>query len=332
MKKQKVLLLGLGNFGHSWAEAVIPACADRAEFVAAVDQRAERFSYVPEGVPCYTDLDTALSETHPDLVVNVTPPTAHTDLNDHLLALGYAVLCEKPIAGDLDDAMRMDACYAERGGFLMIADNYRYSTVFRKARAIIASGELGAVHAVQCHFRHWHPDHTMFYHGRLAQPLLTDVTIHHLDVARYLTGAEAERVLAETWSAPYAWYAERPANAAIRTWMTGHVPFHYFGTLAAPSTSSDWNGDWDIECDKGVLRIRMSRLYVYDTEEGAPYEVPLGAVEADSRIPMLVEALDAVAEGRKGETDLVDNLKTFRWMQAAVTSAEQQCEVCPDTL
>ena len=115
MSTFKVLLIGLGNFGHTWADTVLPACQGEILFAAAVDQRPERFSYVPENVPCFTEIQTALTEIRPDLVINVTPPTAHTAINTMLLNAGLPVLCEKPAAADLEDAEAMLAVYRKTG-------------------------------------------------------------------------------------------------------------------------------------------------------------------------------------------------------------------------
>lgn len=328
MDAVQVLLLGVGNFGSSWAQKVIPACADCCTFAAAVDQQPERFRHVPPGVPCFTDLDAALQAIQPDLVINVTPPHLHTVHNMHLLSLGYPVLCEKPIADNPRDAEELLAYYQRQGGFLMIADNYRYAPVFRKCRQMLQSGALGAIHSVQCHFSHHHPDASPFYHGQLDQPLLLDVTVHHLDVARYLIGAEPIRTYCETWAAPYAWYQQRPANATIQAAMANGSHFSYDGTLATPAGTTDWNGEWEIECDGGVLQVHQSQLFLYHQPEGKPTPIQLDSGEAESRLPMLREAIQALQCQRKAETDLTDNIKTYRWIQDAIRSSQAHAAVC----
>ncbi len=322
MNPIKVLLLGVGQFGITWARDVIPKCADCCTFAAAVDRQRDRLDLVPPGVARFTDLDEALETVHPDLVLNVTPPDLHTHLNLRLLSLGYPVLCEKPLAGSMDEAEALLAHVQQQGGFLMIADNYRYAPVMRACRRYIAAGALGAIHAVQCHFRRSHPDFSQFYHGRLDQPLLLDVTVHHLDVARYLTGEEPVRTRCETWNAPHAWYQERPASAVIWSEMTGNVRFSYFGTLAAPESTTDWNGNWEIECDRGVLQIIDSKLYLW--QDGVRTPLATDDSETESRILMLREAICAVRERHRGETDLTDNIKTFRWVQDAIQSSAQK--------
>lgn len=327
MDKTRVLLIGLGNFGGSWARNIIPACSDVCEFAAAVDLVEENLKKAPAGVPVYTDIDRALSEIHPDLVINVTPPNAHTDLNIRLMELGYPVICEKPAAGSPEDADRMERYYLEHGGFLAIMDDYRYSPVFRKAKEVLNSGKYGPIHTVNTNFRHYHPDYSRFYHGRLSQPLLLDVSIHHLDVCRYLTGAEPETTYCETFGAPYAWYGSRPANAVIHSHMTNGVFFTYFGTLAAHAGTTVWNADWEIECDKGTLKISGNRLYVYEDHEGDAREIEFEDAGNASREPMLRSILSAFTAGDKCESDFTDNIRTYRWLSAAIESSERHAEV-----
>jgi len=325
MEKIKVLVLGLGNFGHSWADSVLPACGDDAELVGVVDQCQKRWNGICETVPKFTAITEALDKTAPDLVINVTPPNAHLALTALLLRRNIPVLCEKPIADSLDSAVRMGEVFRETGGFLMIGENYRYHPVFRKAKALLRERNLGKLHHIQCNFRHYHPDYSMYYHGALPHPLLEDVTIHHLDLARYLSGKEPVRVWCREFPAPYSWYGSRPASAMIVTEMTDNVVFQYIGTLASPESSTDWNGYWELEYDRGILQIRKDTVSIL--QGGRMSEITVNESAADSRVPMLQEACQALRENRQAETAYGDNFKTFLWMHSAIRSSETQAWV-----
>jgi len=320
MEKVKVLVLGLGNFGYSWADKIVPACNDCARLVAVVDKRKERWEGIDESVPRYLDLEQALEETKPELVINVTPPDLHFETNEFLLLKNIPVLCEKPIADTYENAVKTSKVLEETQGFLMIGENYRYHNVFREARKILDSGILGKIHMLDCHFRHEHADFSMFYHGALKHPLLSDVSIHHLDLARYLIGEEPIKVWCKEYDAKYSWYDYRSASAMLVTEMTNDVIFHYDATLASPVSTTDWNGNWEIECDKGVLQIRNSRLYLHREESIEEIPVPEGG--EDSREALLREACAAVREKRKGETDFADNINSFNWMEKAILASD----------
>ena len=322
MDRIKVLVLGLGNYGHSWATSVLPECREYAKLVGVVERQKEKWQGIDEAVPKFEDLQEAVEETTPDLVINVTPPTMHYELSAFLLRKNIAVLCEKPIADSYENAVKLGCVLHETNGFLMIGENYRYHTVFREAKRILKTNDLGKIHQVQCCFRHYHPDYSMFYHGTLKHPLLEDVTIHHLDLARYLSDKEPLKVWCKEFGANYSWYADRPASAAIITEMTDGVLFQYSGTLASPVSATNWNGNWEIECDHGVLKIENDKILVM--KEGEMKEISVAKEAEDSRIIMLREACLALQEKRKAETDYADNFKSFNWMQKAISSSQLQ--------
>jgi len=315
-KKLKILVLGLGNFGKSWVESVVSACSDITELVGAVDEDVNKHI---ERIPCFTKLEEAVSCTMPELVINVTPPHVHNEVNKWLMERNISVLCEKPIASNYEEAKVMQSFAKQSPSFLMIGENYRYSEMFRYCRRLIENNNFGRIHMIECRFRHFHLDYSMYYHGKLEHPLLTDVAIHHLDVARYLTGEEPVSVWAEEYSAPYSWYKERPATALILTTMTGNIRFNYFGTLASPESTTDWSGDWEIECDHGIICIQNGSIFTYENGSKNYHKVKK---EDDSRIAELREAVNAIKEGRKAETDILDNFKTYQWLEAAIQSAQ----------
>ena len=209
----------------------------------------------------------------------------------------------------------------------MIAENYRYKTVFRECRRWIEEGKAGKVHTVRCQFSHYHPDYSRFYHGALKHPLLMDVTIHHLDLARFLSGQEPEHVWCKEWGAPYTWYQDRPANAAIWTQMSGGVMFEYSGSLASAVSSTDWYGDWEISGDKGILRLQGETLFWYHQEGEACEKTVIPSEYEDTRVQVLREFIAAIDERRPGETCIEDNYQTYLWMETAIASAEGEKEM-----
>lgn len=322
MDKVKVLVLGLGNFGHSWAASVVPACGDCAVLAGVVDRDMEKWQGIGENVPKFQDLMQALEAVKPDLVVNVTPPNKHLELSALLLRKNIPVVCEKPLADNYENALELGKVLKETNGFLMISQNYRYHSLIRKVRSLLQENSLGKIHHVRCGLKRCHPDLSMFYHGTLKHPLLEDVAIHHLDLARYLTGEEPVRVWCREYPAQYSWYGDRLASAVIVTEMTNGIVFHYDGTMAAPVSTTEWNGNWEIECDKGLLRIENDQLFL--VKEDGTTQISTAQTEEDSRQEVLREACRALRENRKGETDYQENLNTFRWMCKTIDASTKQ--------
>ena len=314
----RIMVLGLGNFGRSWAVNVVPSVKE-AVLCAVVDQDASRFAGIE--APCYTDWREAVEKAKPELVINVTPPNVHVPLTKELLQAGCAVLCEKPIASTARDAIDL-ARFSSQGHYrVSIAENYRYHAGLRMARDTIASGSLGRLHSLSCRFSHYHPDFSMFYHGSLSHPLMMDVAVHHMDVARYLTGKTPVSVSAAEWDAPYSWYGKRKASAHVLAEFDDGLRFLYEGTLAAPVSTTDWYGDWYMECDGGILTLAQGILRLFKKEGVAP-EILIQQPEGDTRIPLLQSVIAAFSKGILCESDIQDNLHSFLLATGAIKAAE----------
>ena len=77
-----------------------------------------------------------------------------------------------------------------------------------------------------------------------------------------------------------------------------------------------------------VRNVGASPFYYLCTpEEQTPARMETGSTELKSRTRMLREAIEAVQHGRKGETDLTDHLKTYRWVQNAILSSQTKAEI-----
>lgn len=133
-------------------QAVLPAieAASNARLVAT----ASRSSEVPE---CWASTDVGSYEAvleHPDVeaVYIPLPNGMHRDWTEKTAAVGKHVLCEKPLASDVETAEAMaDAC--ERAGVLlaeawMTPFHRRYGHVFDIARL----GDLGRIERIEARF------------------------------------------------------------------------------------------------------------------------------------------------------------------------------------
>lgn len=304
----KVIQIGLGEFGHGWfADILVPH--GRLEVIALVDTDQEALDKALAnagiGIPTYRNLADALDAHQPDFIVNVTPPSVHTEINLQALHRGIPVLCEKPIADSPENVRLMVKAAGDSRVPVMIAENYRYSRIIRKTKSLLQAGLIGPMVNMQCTFRrnHWMEN----YHKYLKHPLLMDVTIHHLDLVRYLTGSEAASVSARSWTPRTSRYS---GYSDLDLWieMDDGVKVAYQGSLSsAKKEETDWMGDWRLEGEKGILTLSRGRLTV---ESDALSESKSILEDRDSRIAVVSEFIASLEEGRPAETSLHDNLKT----------------------
>lgn len=78
----------------------------------------------------------------------VTPNDSHADISCAALAQGFHVICDKPAAGTLEDALRMQAAVNDSGLLFGLTHTYTGYPLVIEARARIAAGELGTLRRV----------------------------------------------------------------------------------------------------------------------------------------------------------------------------------------
>src|SRR6476620_2422516 len=150
----RVVVVGLGPRGQDWLREI--QNTPGFELAAAVDsdprvlEQATSRGLSP--AQAFTDLKTALEQHTSDAVIVSTSVDSHFDPCELALALGLAVVVEKPFVLSLAAATRLVALAEQKSSPLIVAQNYRYMRSFRSARRLIAEGVLGLVGMVVCQY------------------------------------------------------------------------------------------------------------------------------------------------------------------------------------
>lgn len=95
------------------------------------------------GVPCAASVREATAWA-PDAAVVATPPEVTPAVTLRLLELGLPVLCEKPMAVDVETARTLHASAADRGLTVQVGFVNRFSPVIARVRNWLREGRLGA--------------------------------------------------------------------------------------------------------------------------------------------------------------------------------------------
>ena len=141
------------------------------------------------------------------LVDICTPGDSHAEIAIAALEAGKHVLCEKPLANTVEEAVAMTAA-AERarahGVRAMVGFNYRRVPALALARQLIADGRLGVIHHVRAaYLQDWLADPAFPLTWRLDREragsgALGDLGAHIVDLAQFLTGQRLTGVCALT--------------------------------------------------------------------------------------------------------------------------------------
>ena len=332
----RIVQAGIGGHGKTWLTLLQRESADGddIDLVAVADPSPWARTVAEEdGIPAtqiFASLDEALHFADTDAVLVVTPPATHRAVATAALEAGKHVLIEKPLATTLEDARALAGLAAERGLTLMVSQNYRFQAPVRALRRLLDGGDVGSPVALETTFmkdsRAMWPAENFRY--AMDNPLLLDMSIHHLDMLRAITGRNARSITVESWRVPDSPYQGDVSLAALIR-LDGDLPVVYRGSWASVGPQTTWNGDWRILTDRG--RLAWIGWAGEDHEDqivwqpfGGPPEVLRQEPLAHSGFGGSLHAfLEAIATNSAPETSAMDNLESLAMLFAGVESASR---------
>lgn len=143
-------LVGIGGYGAHNLEMVRRLQAEgRVRLNAVIDPMADRSPHWTDlsakGVPAFQTLTefnhAGLSS---DLAVISSPISFHASQSCEALGLGMNVLCEKPMAATIQDALAMQAARDASGRFLEIGYQWSFGKSIQRLKSDVLAGRLGA--------------------------------------------------------------------------------------------------------------------------------------------------------------------------------------------
>jgi myo-inositol 2-dehydrogenase / D-chiro-inositol 1-dehydrogenase len=186
-------LFGAGRIGQIHA-ANIAAHADAAlRYVVDVDPAAAARLASSLGAAA-TDVQAALGDEDVQGVVIATSTDTHLALIEAAASAGKAIFCEKPLDLDEAKARRCIEVAAAARVPLYVGFNRRYDPSFRRLKDEIAAGTIGPVEVISITSRDPAPPPADYI--RRSGGMFRDMTIHDLDMARWLLGQEPSSVFA----------------------------------------------------------------------------------------------------------------------------------------
>ncbi|PNU06414.1 inositol 2-dehydrogenase [Novosphingobium guangzhouense] len=320
----RIAVLGAGRIGriHSTNVAAHPnakliAIADPV--AAAVDPLAEAL-----GAEAMNDPIAAIDRDDVDAIVIGTPSDNHADLLLHAVAKGKAVMCEKPIDAGMERSQAVVDDVKAKGGKVMMAFNRRFETSFAAIRKAIEAGEIGEVRQVIISSRD--PGLPPEDYVKSSGGIFRDMTIHDLDMARFMLGEEpvevsatASRIVDEALTAKYDDYDTVMVTLKTASGKQCHINncreavygydqrVEVFGATGMlqhdnlrPTTVRRWTADIT-EAQEPLLNFFLQRY------------AQAYASELDAFITALVE-------GKPLPTSVEDGLKALALAEAAIES------------
>jgi len=197
-QRVNVSLVGAGLQGWRRAGALSHADGDRLIAVADIDLAAAQRLAARYGSLATARWQEAVDNPSVEAVLVCTPPHLHAEITTAAAKLGKHVLCEKPLAHNLE-AARAVLSVAERGGVTVKCGfNYRHHPGLRQAHLWVDEGVIGDLMYIRC--RHgiggrpgyeaeWRSQAEISGGGELM-----DQGLHALDLFRWFLGDFATAV------------------------------------------------------------------------------------------------------------------------------------------
>jgi predicted dehydrogenase len=145
-------LIGLGYWGHNYvrllesdAEAQLTVVCDRSEAMLDLARNAAGTSRTT------TDPADVFAADDVDAVIVATPASTHAGLVRGALEGRKHVLCEKPLALDVESCRALVELAEQVSRTLFVGHTFIYNSAIREARRLVRGNELGSplhVHAV----------------------------------------------------------------------------------------------------------------------------------------------------------------------------------------
>lgn len=295
-------------------------------------------------------LSDVLEDESIELVFVTASNDAHKDLTLKAIGAGKAVMCEKPMATCLADALQMCDIAEKNNAFLQIGFELRYSRLYTTVKDWIDAGLLGDVVNVSCNYI------CSEFHGRsswrnkksTSGSMFGEKLSHYVDLPRWWIGDEVTEVYSACApnAVPYFEVHDnyhttcKFRNGAISHLTFMMAPAASFNGDPLQNTVDQQNGDghqltYLVQGSKGaaatdVFNRTIKRWEFSDSPKGListwvenlTWEPQEDSSYFHSTFEQTVDIVDRVAKGLPPKTSARDAFETMRVCHAAEESAD----------
>lgn len=165
----KIGIMGCGVISNQYIKDIQRLYKDLEIYMVAdvraevAERTAREYGISSAGTP-----KQLLEEDSVELVINLTPPALHAELNRSILQSGKHVFCEKPFALTLQDALEVQALAEEKGLSVGCAPDTILGSSLRTCKKLLEDGWIGkplyvCANMMNSGVETWHPRPEPFY-------------------------------------------------------------------------------------------------------------------------------------------------------------------------
>ncbi len=349
---KKIAIIGCGTIANTHAPAY-NECED-AELVYAIDIIPEKAKAFAEkyGIPnTETDYHKVLADSNVDAVSVCLPNNLHCPVTIDALKAGKHVLCEKPIALNLKEALAMRDEAGKQNLQCVIGVVNRFNDNVNAIKNLIANGDLGKVYHVNLAFQSYRsiPGMGRWFTNKKESGggVMIDWGIHFIDLAMYCLDSPipisisgvAHSELAKNmedyayvnmWSGPLdydgVYDVEEVASGFLRT---DGPTISFEGAWARNVNTS--NMYIEFLGDKGGIKLEYGADFMlYTSKNGTLFETKQLQKESSMFQNEINSFVDHITTGRKSRADISNILVSQAILDSFYKSSELGSEVKVD--
>ena len=346
----KVAVIGCGTIANA---AHIPSYmnnenAEIAYFCDIIPERAEK-AVSDYGVgKAVTDYHEILKDPEVTAVSICTPNNVHAQIAIDCMRAGKHVLCEKPAARTLSEALEMQRVQHETGMTLNIGVVNRFNDSVRRIKQHIDNGELGEIYQVYVSFRAHRSIPGLggaFTTKAIAGGgALIDWGVHYLDIVMYCCGDPKPRTVSGEAFCKLGKDIENYTYTDM--WAGPHIPGGIYDVddavtalIRTEGPVITMNGAWaqnigvretfiDFMGDKAGIRLQYGGDYtIYTAKDGMLQTISPTFKTQDMFQREIDEFVDCVKTGKKLASHIDTAIITAQIMQAIYDSSDAHKEI-----
>ena len=336
----KMILVGTGGFGGAWCKTFLPPNIKEGllEVTAAADISPEALQNAKTHLglrddQCFTDPKEAFDKSGAEIAVIVVPPAFHEGIVDLALDHGMHILSEKPIADTLEASIRIADKVARAGKKMGVTMSHRFDQDKTTLRRELRSGRYGPldylVSRFTCDCRRF-ASWGKFRH-EIADPLMVEGAVHHLDILADLAEAKCDTIYAQTWNPSWGEYAGDSQALVTMHFLNGTRAF-YEGAKTNAVGLNPWCEEYiRAECELATLTMNRRRIERFDFDEtrdwvgaaeGTGKEIPLMEQPKWANTWLVEKYVRWLDGGEPMETNVEDNLQSVALVFAGIESSK----------
>ncbi len=308
MKKLNIAVIGVGSWGKNHARVFKEM--EKTNLIGIYDIQLEKAKELAtmHRARAFSDLDELLSLEEIDAVSIASPTSTHAEIALKAIEHGKHVLIEKPMTSTLEEAEKIIDVAKSSNVIVSVGFIERFNPIVSKSLTLIESEELGEL--VLLSARRLGP----YWPDRLKDvDVIRDVSIHDIDVFRYLTSKDPISVYARGGKLRHSYLDYAEILIDFDNGLTGFIESNYL--------TPHRHRKLMLTCERGIVEADyITQEYIIEDDEW------LRNTKSTWQEPLSREMsafAEACLENKQPVVTSADGLKALKIALASIESVEK---------